>query len=152
MYSGHGLAKGLFIETNMVTCCVKGFSNQSRLNKNVSYHKIPGQERKDISNAWIKAIARPVLPKAIHVCSDHFTEDSYDKSQELKRCLLGGNLKYILEPDGVPSLFPNRKAVNKSVSSNVEESIKLRKVKVSLFEIRMEKMQKGGFFILQYLE
>ena len=80
----------------MVTYCVKGCSNQSRLNKNVSYQKIPGQETKDIRDAWIKAIARPVLPEAIHVCSDHFTEDSFDESQELKRRLLGGNLKYIL--------------------------------------------------------
>ena len=37
------------------------------------------------------------------------------------------------KPDAVPSLFPNRKTVNKSVSSNVEEGIKLRKLKVSLF-------------------
>ena len=78
----------------MVTCCVKGCSKQLRLNKNVSYHKIPGQERKDIRDAWISAIARPVLPKAIPVCSDHFTEDSFDESQELKRRLLGGNLKW----------------------------------------------------------
>ena len=62
----------------------KGFSNQSRLNKNVSYLKIPGQERKDIRNASMRAIARPVLSKAINVCSDHFTKDSFDESQELK--------------------------------------------------------------------
>ena len=87
----------------MVTYCVKGCSNQSRLNKNVSYQKIPGQETKDIRDAWIKAIARPALPEAIHVCSDHFTEDSFDESQERrKRRLLGGNLKYILKPDAVP--------------------------------------------------
>ena len=105
----HGLAKATCVETNMFTCCVKGCSNQSRLNKIVSYHKIPGQERKDIRDAWIKAIARPVLPKAIHVCSDHFTEDLFDESQELQQRLLGGNLKYILKPDVVPSLFPKLK-------------------------------------------
>ena len=64
--------------------------------------------------AWIKAIARPVLPKAVHVCSDHFTIDSFDERQELKQLLLCGNLKYILKPDAVSSLFPNRKAINKS--------------------------------------
>ena len=58
-------------------------------------------------DAWIKAIARQVLFKAVHVCSDHFTEDSFDESQELKRHVLGGNLKYIIKPDAVPSLFPN---------------------------------------------
>ena len=61
-----------------------------------------------------------------------FTKDSFDESQELKRGLLGGNLQYILKPDVVPSLFPNGKAVNKSVSSNIEKTIKLRKVKVSV--------------------
>ena len=98
-----------------MTCKVKGCSNQSRLNKNVSYHKISGHERKDIRDVWIRAIARPVLPKAIHGSSEHFTEDSFDESQEPKRCLLGGNLQYILKPDAVPSLFPNGKAVNKLV-------------------------------------
>ena len=63
--------------------------------------------------------------------SDQFTEDLFDESQELKRPLLGGNLRYILKPDAVPALFPNGKAVNKSVSSNTE-TIKLRKVKVSV--------------------
>ena len=80
------------------------------------------------------------------MCSDHFTEESFDESQELKRRLLGGNLKYILKPDAVPSLFPNGKTINKSVSSNVEETIKLRKVKVCLVHIRMGKMQKRRLF------
>ena len=64
-----------------------------------------------------------------------FTKDSFDESQELKQRLLGGNLQYTLKPDAVPSLFPNGKAVNKSVSSNIEKMIKLRKIKVSLFNI-----------------
>ena len=67
----------------------------------------------------MKAIARPVLPKAVHVCSDHFTVDSFDERQELKQLLLCGNLKYILKPDAVSSLFPNRKAINKSGSGSV---------------------------------
>ena len=136
----------------MITYCVKGCSNQSRLSKNASCHKTPGQERKDVRDAWIRAITRPVLSKAIHVCSDHFNEDRFDESQELKRCLLGANLKYILKPDAVPSSFPNGKAVNKSVSSNLEETVKPRKVKVSLFNIRIQKMQKRGFFMPHCLE
>ena len=46
--------------------------------------KIPCEERKDIQDALIKPIARIVLPKSVHVCSDHFTEYSFDESQELK--------------------------------------------------------------------
>ena len=34
-------------QKKMVTCCVKGCLNQSKLNKNVSYHKVLGEERKD---------------------------------------------------------------------------------------------------------
>ena len=124
---------------------VKGCSNQSRSNKNVSYHKIPDQERKDIRDAWIRAIARWVLPKTVDLSSDHFTKDSFDESHELKQHLLGGNLQNILKPDPLLSLFLNGKVVNKSVSSNIEKTIKIRKVKVSLFNICMKKMQKGGF-------
>ena len=64
-------------------CAVKGCSNQSRLNKKVSYHKIPGHERKDVRDGWIRAIARPVLLKATHGSSDHFIKDSFDETQEL---------------------------------------------------------------------
>ena len=86
---------------------------------------------------WVRAVTGPVLPKAVHVCSDHFTKDSFDESQELKQHLLGGNFKHILKPDAVPSSFPNGKAVNKSVSYNIEETIKFRNVKVSLFNIHI---------------
>ena len=54
-------------------------------------------------------------------------ENSFDKSKELKRHLLGGNLKYLLKPDKVPLLIPNGKAINKSGSSNIEKTINLRK-------------------------
>ena len=123
----------------------KRLFNQSRLNKNVSYNKIPGHKRKDIRDAWIRAIARPVLPKAIHGSSDRFNKDSFDESQELKWHLLGGNLQYILKPDTVPSLFPNGKVVNKSLSSNIKKTIKLRKVKVSLFNKVWKKCKKEAF-------
>ena len=108
----------------MVTYCVEGCSNQSRLNRNVSYHEIPDQERKDIMNAWVRAIARSIYLKLsmcllITLPKIHLMKDSFDESQELKRCLLCGNLKYILKPDAVSSLFPNGKAVNKSGSGSV---------------------------------
>ena len=64
--------KGTVDETKMVTCCVKDCSNQSKLNKNISYHKILGVERKDIRKAWIKIIARPVLRKAYSYVSNSY--------------------------------------------------------------------------------
>ena len=36
-----------------------------------------------------KITDRTVLPKAIHICSVHFTEDFFDESQELKYHLRG---------------------------------------------------------------
>ena len=72
-YPGHSLAKGNFDETKMVSCRAKTCSNQSRLNK------ISGKEKKEIKDAWIRTIARPVLPA--HACSDNLTEDSFDESQ-----------------------------------------------------------------------
>ena len=56
-------------------------------------------------DAWIRATARPVLPKALHVSLNNFTEDSFDESQELKQHLLSGNLQYILKPDAVLSPY-----------------------------------------------
>ena len=72
------------------------------MNKNVSYHNIPGEEGKDIRDAWTRAIARPVLPKAVRVCSDNVNKDSFDEPcsidcDELMWRLLTGNLKYILK-------------------------------------------------------
>ena len=91
------------------------------------------------------SITRLALTKAVNLSSDHFTEDSFDESQKLKQHLLGSNLQYILKPVVVLSLLANGKSINKSVPSNTEKTIKLRKVKISLFNICMEKMQKGGF-------
>ena len=88
----------------MITCCVKGCSNQSRLNKRISCNRLPDKRRKDKRDAWIKTINKPVLHKAIHICSIHSMEDSFDESQELKLFLLGTKLKYFLKPDAFPSL------------------------------------------------
>ena len=34
------------------------------IEQNLSYHNTPDKEKKDIRDAWMKAIARTVLPKA----------------------------------------------------------------------------------------
>ena len=45
----------------MITCCVKGCSNQSRLNKKVSYHKIPIELREKLGETT--AIGESLLKK-----------------------------------------------------------------------------------------
>ena len=76
MSSGRSLAKGTFDKAKIVTYCVNGYSNHSRLNKNVSYQKIRGKDRKDIKNAWIKT--NQALLKLSIFALLFFTEDYYD--------------------------------------------------------------------------
>ena len=70
---------------------MKGGSNQSRLNKHVSCNRLPDKKGKDKKDAWIKTVNKSVLHKAIHVCSIHSMEDSFDESQRLKWFLLVTN-------------------------------------------------------------
>ena len=65
----------------MISCCVKGFSNQSRLNKHVSCNRLLDKKIKDKRDAWIKTINKSALNKAVHVCSIQSMEDSFDESQ-----------------------------------------------------------------------
>lgn len=59
MSSDHSLAKGTFDRTKSFTCCVNGYSNQSRLNKNVAYPKITRKKTNHMREASIKAIFKP---------------------------------------------------------------------------------------------
>ena len=129
----------------MVSCWRKGCSNQSRLNENISHHQIQGQKKKDKKGCLIKAIDRPVLPKAARVCFYHFTKDSSEKSKELKQHLLGSNLKYILKPDAVASLFPNGKAINKSGSGYINFQQAFRKQKHLWLCSFLTKLQTAAF-------
>ena len=61
-FSDHNLAKGTFNKTKMVTCCVKGCSNQSRLNTNVSYHKLLGKQKR--FNSSVRG--KPQLSEKFH--------------------------------------------------------------------------------------
>ena len=62
-HSSHlNLAKGTSDEME-----VKGFSNQSRLHKNVSYHKVPGEDRRITFLQKSEIIA---IGKNFHVKSD----------------------------------------------------------------------------------
>ena len=111
MSSGHSLAKGTFDKAKIVTYCVNGYSNHSILN-NVSYQKISGKDRKDTKKAWIKT--NQALLKLSIFALLFFTEDYYDKIQELKRCLLGSQSRhFLLKGDTVPFLFLNTDNANK---------------------------------------
>ena len=133
----------------MITCCRKGCSNQSRLNKHVSCNRLPDKKRKDKRNAWIKTINKSVLHKTLHVCSIHSMEGSFDKSQKLKRFLLA--TKYLLKPEAFPFIPAQWKVGNKAGLSNLvvqdAEEIKFRKVENFLFNFCIKKISKGGLLI-----
>ena len=75
-----------------------------KLKQRVSCNRLPEKSRKDEGNNCIKKTKRSALHKAIHVCSIHSMDYSFDVFQELKRFLLGDKLKYLLKPDALPSL------------------------------------------------
>ena len=71
----------------MITCCMKGCSNQLRLNMSL----VTDKNIKDKGDVWIKKLNKSVLHKAIHVCSIYSMEDLFNESQKLKQFLLMAN-------------------------------------------------------------
>ena len=55
------------------------------INKNVSYYKILEEERKDIREAWIKTIPRPVLPKSDIRGIPQLLEKAFKQNQRKSR-------------------------------------------------------------------
>lgn len=77
----------------MVVCCIIGCRNRSRKRKiNVSFHRIPKTE--DRKSKWMKAL-EGVSRKTGWVCSDHFTEESFDRTQN----------RTMLRSEATPSVF-----------------------------------------------
>ena len=69
----------------MPHCVAHGCNNKSNNNTNVSYFTLPDPEKDPHKyKAWFCAIGRESLPKHGRICSDHFTEDSYELTSILK--------------------------------------------------------------------
>ena len=86
----------------MPNCCVPGCTNRPERNEKVGFHRIP----KDITirNAWIARLRRENLnPESSRVCSDHFTEDCFEKN--LTEQVTGERKKKVLKKDAIPSVF-----------------------------------------------
>ena len=112
----------------MPHCCAWGCNNQPKLNKNVTYHILPKDQR--IANQWIKNISRPRtnLPKVVYLCSEHFEESCFDAHHDMKRRLLPesskSRIKRILNKDAVPTIFPQNPAKNVRESSEKRRQLK----------------------------
>lgn len=143
----------------MVHCCVQGCKNthhHKARNKeqwngqefrNYSLHDLPGDDRKEVRELWIIAINRSSLPKDVAVCSDHFTEDSFDeKWEEYKRLYGPTKVKRKLKLDAVPTIFPGRIFVHEKVQ-RIRESWKNKALQkqLEMERMRIEREYKDRF-------
>jgi len=65
-----------------MTCAVPGCLN-SRRNTKKTFFKLPKDP--NTAKAWIGRLRRKdTLPKLVNVCEDHFEDDCFDASNELK--------------------------------------------------------------------
>ena len=59
--------------------------------KNISFHKLPGTDKKHLRQAWIHAIGRENLPKTCFICAKHFEESCFDASYDMKMRMMPGS-------------------------------------------------------------
>ena len=113
----------------MPHCAAYNCNNKTDNNSSISYHRLPGPARKVIRQAWIDAIGRTNLPKTVYLCADHFTEDCFDPSHDLKQRLLpeGSRMKRVLLPNAIPSIFKHREIKSPRETSQVRAKKKQQK-------------------------
>ena len=109
----------------MPHCCAYGRNNESKkqkeygkVEKKVTFHRIPGDHKKELRKKWLVAIGRPIenLPKCPYLCSDHFDLSCFDESVDLQNQLLGGS-KRKLKKDCVPTIFSHKPVPKARVTS-----------------------------------
>ena len=91
-------------------CVAANCKNTTDNNKDVSFHKFPKDEKQQAE--WIRQVKRTraqwdgPTSDFTFVCSDHFTEDCYERAPQIKTDL-GWNVKRkrILQKDAVPTIF-----------------------------------------------
>lgn len=80
----------------------------------ISFHRLPGENRPDVRKKWIHAIGRPEnnLPKVWFLCSAHFEQSCFDESLDMKAKLMGSSrIKRKLKEDSIPTIFSHHPAV-----------------------------------------
>ena len=73
----------------------------------------------------------------IYLCAEHFAEESFDPSHDLKQRLLpeGSRIKRMLLPDAIPTIFDHRETKSSRVTSQVREK-KKEKQEVHIFYVQ----------------
>ena len=91
--------------------CVAANCKNTSTNTDASFHKFPKNEKQRAE--WVRQVKRTrahwegPTNDFSHVCSDHFTEDCYEKGPKIKADL-GWNVKCqrVLQKNAVPTIFP----------------------------------------------
>ena len=106
----------------MSFCVAVGCYNQSDKNKDISFHTLPKDDK--MRKAWVAAIGR-----SGRICSEHFTQSSYEDSSRLKFELCPAQYterkatRKRLIPGAVPTIFPhNNRPPPKERKSSIERA------------------------------
>ena len=117
----------------MPHCGAVNCSNQSSTNTDVSYHQFPSNAK--TCAIWVKKVNRTEIPKYDFLCSNHFTEDCFDKSYEMYQKFLakdGKKPSRKLVKGAIPMLFAHNTKV-KSRSSSKNRAAKKEQAEVLVF-------------------
>lgn len=127
---------------NMVYCIAFGCSNDSRYSKNISYHRLPRDEKQ--RKVWLTKISRenPTISQNSVVCSEHFEPDCFER--DMKAELLGSKPKAWLKPEAVPSIFSHRPPAKKRRTSS-EKRLKEKEKKEVIYFLSINKRQSRVF-------
>ena len=106
-------------------CVAGGCSNMRK--DGVSLHKWP--EDLNVAKQWTKAVKNTrsdfFNPATGHICSAHFTADSFEDQSVIAKSL-GLKMKNILKPNAVPTIFrsgpPDKKKQKRGEDKNLSSS------------------------------
>ena len=63
----------------MPNCGVTFCENRSSNRRDLSFHRIPCEKKKELRQRWINSLKRKTFPKEMYVCSEHFQPDDFQR-------------------------------------------------------------------------
>ena len=97
------------------TCVAANCTNRCGTTENVSFHTFPNREKDEVRHKqWVLQVQRTRAdwkgPTSVHsfVCSDHFTEDSFEITHRFMKDM-GIKTAKRLKCDAIPTIFPRAK-------------------------------------------
>ena len=71
-----------------MNCSVWGCDNYRKKTREITFFNLP--KDKKIADAWIARLRRVDIPKNVIVCEEHFEDECFDKSVDIKNRLMAG--------------------------------------------------------------